>query len=661
MNLADFFTSMLKPWQWLVLAAVPPAIIALYFLKLRRQPLEVPSTYLWQRTIEDLHVNAIWQRLRQNLLLLLQLLLIALVILACLRPSWRGNKLTGDRFVFLIDTSASMSATDVAPTRLEAAKQRAGELIDRMKPGDVAMLVSFSDRAQVEQPFTDNRRVLRRRLASIEPTEKTSDIGEALRVAGGLANPGRSAEDPSDVAAAEALPAELFILTDGGFNDVPEFALGNLRPVYIPFGEPAASNVGIMAFSVGRNPERPGEMQAFARLENFTDQRQNAEVALYLDDVLIDAAQVDIAAAGQGGVELDMDDVPQGTFRLELQGSDDLAVDNVAYAVVNSPRRARVLLASPTNEALEIALGTDEALKIADIATVAPDGLTSKEYQEQVTSGAYDLIIYDQCVPEVMPQANTLTIGRIPPAKGWKGGEKVIGAQIIDSDRAHPLLQFVELGDVRWIAESTPLDFPAGGNVLIDSDAGPLLAIAPREGFEDAVMGFEIVGVDEQSQRVANTDWPIKTSFPLFVKNVLIYLGRSRSVESLDTVQTGQPITLRTSTPVENLRVLGPHGAATQVARSPQNTFVFGNTDQLGVYEVREGAAGNVTQRFAVNLLDRTESDIRPRPKIKTEYEEIPGRTSWETTRREAWRWLVWAAIGILLLEWYIYNRRVYI
>ncbi len=38
------FTNMLSWWQWLILAAVPPAIILLYFLKLKRRPLEVPST-----------------------------------------------------------------------------------------------------------------------------------------------------------------------------------------------------------------------------------------------------------------------------------------------------------------------------------------------------------------------------------------------------------------------------------------------------------------------------------------------------------------------------------------------------------------------------------------------------------------------------------------
>ncbi len=78
MLLADFLNTLVW-WQWGLLALVPPAIIALYFLKLRRQPLAVPSTYLWSRTIEDLHVNSLWQRLRQSLLLQLQLLQIVLL------------------------------------------------------------------------------------------------------------------------------------------------------------------------------------------------------------------------------------------------------------------------------------------------------------------------------------------------------------------------------------------------------------------------------------------------------------------------------------------------------------------------------------------------------------------------------------------------------
>src|SRR3954463_4808367 len=157
----NFFQNTLAPWQWALMAIVPPAIVALYFLKLKRQPLEVPSTYLWTKVIEDLHVNSLWQRLRRNLLLLLQLMLVGLAILALLRPGWLGESLDGQKFIFLVDRSASMSSTDVeGDTRLDAAKKRVSTLIDQLGSKMSAMIIAFDDQPDVVQEFTDNRRLL---------------------------------------------------------------------------------------------------------------------------------------------------------------------------------------------------------------------------------------------------------------------------------------------------------------------------------------------------------------------------------------------------------------------------------------------------------------------------------------------------------------------
>jgi hypothetical protein len=303
------FTNALAGWQsvlWLALAAVPPLIILLYFLKLKRHPLEVPSTYLWHKSIEDLHVNSIWQRLRRNLLLFLQLLLIFLAMLALLRPNWKGGQLTGDRFIFLIDTSASMQAKDRQPSRLEEARRKVGEMIDKMKSGDVAMIVSFADTARVEQSFTDNRRQLRRALAGIRPTQQSTSLLEALRVASGLANPGHIAEDPGDLQVAEALPARLFIFSDGKFAPVTGFSLGNLDPVFVPIGEPTAANVGITAFGVRRNEAKPELFQAFARLENCGEEPVEVSIELSLDGRLIDADRLEIPADEARGVAFDL-------------------------------------------------------------------------------------------------------------------------------------------------------------------------------------------------------------------------------------------------------------------------------------------------------------------------------------------------------------------
>ena len=79
-----------NPLAWALLGLIPVGIILLYFLKLKREPVEVPSTYLWAKTIEDLHVNSLLQRLRRSLLLFLQLLAVIIAAIALLRPGFQG-------------------------------------------------------------------------------------------------------------------------------------------------------------------------------------------------------------------------------------------------------------------------------------------------------------------------------------------------------------------------------------------------------------------------------------------------------------------------------------------------------------------------------------------------------------------------------------------
>jgi hypothetical protein len=656
------FINTLSPWQWALLAAVPAAIIALYFLKLKRQPLEVPSTYLWSRTIEDLHVNSIWQRLRQSLLLLLQLLFVALVVLACFRPGWRGARLTGDRFIFLIDTSASMSATDVEPSRLEAAKEQVLALIAQMKSDDVAMIISFSDRSQIEQSFTDNRALLKQAVARIGPTNRTSDLREALRAASGLANPGRTsdAENAADVQVADPLPATLYLFTDGGFSAVPDFSLGNLEPEYFPMGTDSPANVAVVSFSAERNPEKPDQLQAFARLENSGPEDVRVSVSLYRDDEFVDAKERDVPAGDSAGVDFDLLGIERGTLRLELDQVDHLSLDNVAHTAINPSRPARVLAATPGNEALRLALDTDEIRSLANVVIVKPAELETKQQQDLADAGYYDLILYDRCVPQRMPQANTLFIGRTPPVEGWSQGEVQVEPFIIDTDRVHPLTQYLELGNVT-IVEGRPLKTPPGGATLIDSHIGPLLSIAPREGFEDAVLGFEILGQDEEGNPEPKTDWHIRRSFPVFVMNAVRYLGGVTVSAGSSSAKPGTPYVLRTETPVERITVQLPDKRRVEVPRDTQNTYVVTNTDQLGVYAVFEGSNRTPTQQFAVNLFDSRESDLRVRPEIKLGYEKVASRGGLEPTRKEMWKWLLLVGLLLLVFEWYVYNRRVYL
>ena len=648
--------SMLSPLQWALLALVPPAIVALYFLKLKRQPLEVPSTYLWHKSIEDLHVNSIWQRLRQSLLLFLQLLLIALVMLTLLKPSWQSSRLAGGHYIFLIDNSASMGATDIEPTRLDAAKKRTLSLIDEMKSGDAGMVISFADSARVEQSYTDNRNELRRRVEEIKLTDRSTSLADALRVASGLANPGRSSnvEDSQDFQVAQAVEAKLYIFSDGKFPDVKNFSLGHLEPIYEPIGTETANNVAIAAFTTARHEVNADMFQAFGRLENFGPEAVTVDVELQVDDQLVDAQRVTVEPGNSEGLAFPLEGVQSGVLKLKAGVNDHLAIDNVAWTTLNPPQPMKVLVVTPGNRALAFALATEKVRALAVVVEHSPDYLKQPDYQKQAASGDYDLIIYDRCRPDTMPQSDTMFIDRVPAGDAWKAGEAVTAPQIIDTNRAHPIMQIVEMGDV-ILVEARPLFPPVGSTVLIDTNAGPICALGPREGYEDLVLGFAPV-YDRDDM---DTNWVFKASFPVFVLNLLEYLGGTRSTLMSGSVLPGQTMSWRSDTAGDTIEVLLPNKNSVQIGRGKLNAFHFSATSDVGVYEVRE--KGKATGHFAVNLFNPLESNLPPRQELKIGDTPVAGKAEREPVRYDAWKLVLLAALAVLLIEWYIYNRRVYV
>lgn len=669
------FRNTLGPTGWIIVGLIPPAIFALYFLKLKRHPLEVPSTYLWHRVIEDLHVNSLWQKLRRSLLLFLQLMIVALAILALLRPGWQGESLEGQRFIFLVDNSASMSATDT-PTgvsRLEEAQQRVGALVDQLGSDMSAMIITFAEQPDVVQEFTDNRRLLREALDRIEPSASRTDLRGALELADGFANPARIAEE--EFVVAEGQEVQLYIFSDGRFPGVEGFSLGNLQPLFLPIGSMETDNLAITALNTRRREDRPEVQHAFVQVANFSDEPQQTVVELYSNDSLIDAAELEVPPNDVASSTFALDEHEEGSLRAQLDlpsdFNDGLEVDNRAYGVLENRRDGRVLLVTPGNKTLEAALSTERASRLAVVEVVSPDQIEQPDFQQQLQSEEYDLVIFDQCAPEKMPLANTLFVGRLPPLEEWKtetSAEKLFGPQIIDWDRSHPLLNLIELGNV-LIYDSHVVRPPAGGRVLVDSTIGPILAIAPRDRYEDAVLGFEIMGRTDDGALAFNTNWSRKLSFPSFWLNVLEYFAGKETVSQ--SFQSDKLVELRVNSTDDRLEVTLPDGAVRKVDLERPGRLDFNESDQLGVYQVRDSEG--IVKRFAVNLFDRQESDVRLRARLEGEggvklvdslqigYVDVEAESPTSPVRRELWKLLLLGALVVLVLEWYIYNRRVYV
>jgi hypothetical protein len=147
----------------------------------------------------------------------------------------------------------------------------------------------------------------------------------------------------------------------------------------------------------------------------------------------------------------------------------------------------------------------------------------------------------------------------------------------------------------------------------------------------------------------------------LFLRNVLYSLGNVNDAASEDTVQPGQVKSLRPDPAVRRGTVFDPDGKEKMLehdARDLRTDFSYGDTPRVGVYRVRWD--DGIQQSFCVNLLDEDESNIEVRPSVQIGAETYA--TGQERNQpREVWKWFALLALLVLLLEWYIYNRRVYI
>lgn len=704
----NFFPAFTNPLAWLLFALIPVGIIALYFLKLKREPVEVPSTYLWSKTIEDLHVNSLLQRLRRSLLLLLQLLAVFFALIALERPGFRGESTGQARTVFLIDNSASMQTIDRNETlsRFEKAKLLILDKIEGMSDSDSAMLISFNDRPETVQSFTTDRSRLRDSLERITITNHSTDILGALKAADGLANPRRSSEiaDVNDVQVADAKPADLLIYSDGRFQTVTEFNLGNLNAEYIAMGSSDVENLAITAFSTERNAERPAEVQAFATIENFGRSSASTTATLSMNGQFLDAEAVQLDAGEQTGLSFVIETEDAASLSLALDHDDDLKIDNVAYTGLTPLRNVSVLVITSGNTPLKVGLETEKTSKICTTSFLPPSYLNTDEYKKRAAEGIDDLIIYDTCSPAEMPATNTFFIGALPPPTAiektesdsppaavaasesdapateppapngaddpantadtsttspdlnWRWASPESSVSLIDIERTHPLMRYLELFSL-LIFSGRGVDGPPGTIELVGADVGAILAIAPRDGFQDMVLGFEIISRDDDGTPVTNTNWYAERSWPVFLLNVLRHLAGAADATGAPSYRPGETVRVRLENAVTSPTVTRIGGATFDVPPGPGGSLEIIETEIPGNYRVEDET--KLADLFAINLFDPQESAIATVQEIDIGYESVTSEVSTTEERKEFWRLALLAMLGLIAAEWWVYSRRV--
>jgi hypothetical protein len=635
------------------LLAIP--LIALYLLRQKRPDLRVSSTLLWSKTLADMRASSPFQKLRRNLLLLLQLLILAALVFTLMRPVVQSHAGQSKAGVIVIDATASMQAHDGdagGVTRLQRAKDEAKKLVDAMRPGDRFMLIGDGGGlSQVRSGFSNSKTELKSLIDTIKPADTTSDLSESLLLAStslraiGAATPGAPKT--------EALAAgRIYLFSDGAGVKVPD-AMGedNRLLQFIRVGE-SDHSVGITALSILPLAKEPRTYQVFVGLKNASSVERKVGILLALNDkdsfLPGQGRSVILPPNAQGAAVFEKVVSDPGKLFVRIDDTDDdFPLDNTAYGLLEPARLPRVTLVTPGNDMLERFIKT-----LVTVGAAQGSILTPAAYTPDLQA---DLVIFDSFLPppDKMPKIDTLIIRPTINGPGDVGGFHVLSEidnpTVLRINRESPLMNAVELAELR-MSHALLLERDPQATELASAPDSALIEYKDIAGVRRYFVAFS---------PLLESNWYKLPDFFIFLQNVLFETRTRHYIGLPEILSAGTPARLWDiggDAPNAAVRITQPDGSVLAVP-SQNNTVEFAATDHVGFYDV--AAPNNKTATFAVNVLSPVESDIRPRSLQTTSGGNVEEATSIATINKEVWPWVAVAALAVLLLEWWIYHRRI--
>jgi hypothetical protein len=637
--------NLLNPLGLLALLTIPPVIL-LYLLKLQRIPVRVPSVLLWPRFIQDMQANQPFQKLRFSILLLLQILVLILAATAFARPYYQTRKPSGQSIVLVLDASLSMQATDVAPSRFEAARSEALRIAGALEPSDEMMVVEVSSHTRVLSGFTRDANTLRNAIRAANPADCRGNLREALALSISLAK--------------EKTNTVVYVLSDGATGEPVEMTVPQgIEVRFIPFGE-RANNVAITSMNVRETYGRDARHQLFIAARNYGPEQVRCQVEISMEGRLINVETLTLPPGQQVQHLVDDAQLTSGIIEATLDVDDDLEPDDTARILFQERQSHRVLVVGEGNPWLEAALAADPKVEAYALepSQYDPD---KPEHLE------YDVTIFDRWAPPTLPDGDVLLVA-VAPEGGpvTDRGEPFRDPSILDWDRRHPVLQHVDFANV-GLAAMMQVDLEPWARGLVTTAAGPLMAAGETERMRVLFVGFNL----EESS------FPLRVGFPIFVRNAIQWLTTDPSGSEAQAYATGTTVTLRFPAGTQEVTVTRPDGSTELVPVRPGGgaaeeenqatvgpasvsggvTLTYDQTGKSGIYTF--AAKGHPAERIAFNVNDPEESDVTPRREMELVAGQPLGASGHVRSTQELWRWLAVVALVILCVEWVVYHRRI--
>ena len=536
-----------------------------------------------------------WGRLRLPLIFFLQLLLLALMVLALGEPVFTARP---SKVAIVMDNSASMQALEEGKPRFVLAQEKAADTLSEL--GSTAVLDLYVTAPRLERfggrsfsPLEAVRAL--RGLKPLDLAEAQLDYNDAL---GQLAR-----EQEFD---------RIYFITDRPARGQS----GAVRVLTI--GQPRA-NFAITSLAVHPGSLADPRLNASAEVANFSAVDERIKITLRGDGASLATRELAVAAGAQASARFE--GLPlHAYYEAEIDPRDAMALDNRRFAVAPAAKKLRILGISPRPQ---------ELTSLRAVAGVELDLVAPAAYEKTDRSG-YGLEIFQFAAPAALPRNPALFI--LPPEQSELVDlrEPATDPLVSGWREGHPLTRYVNFSLLRpRYARGLIPQVP--GESIVRSAAGTLLFATMKHGVRYLVLGFD--------------PFPFlgQTNLPMSILTVNIvdwFFALSGAREKA----TGEPIAVGPAQSGD--RIITPAGETLSLR---PGTAVFPATLYQGIYQLARQTGKSF---IAVNLRDFNESDLR-RPAL-IELRGESNNKSDKSVLLPSWSYFLIGALLLLLCEWFI-------
>ncbi len=629
-------------WGWAALALV---VIVVYLAQLGRQQQAVATFALWQRALAR---RPTWFVLRHWLSLAAQLVIVLLLVAALAQPFWKAAFEARRSIVLVLDVSASMSTRDDRFANMQAAAKR---LVENLNRGEQMALVTAGSVVRIACRWTESRQSLVATLDSLQRTDGASRVAEGV--------------DLARLLLAERRNPHLVVLTDACFPEAEALAKAEGVQFY-RLCQPT-DNVGITRLGTRPHPTNPANCEVIVEATNFGIAPATRTLEFGLAGTTLESAPLNLPAGAATAQFFSVKADRGGILSARLKERDSLESDDAVDTWIPRRQRPTVVMATPGAAALEAAFQANPRiiLRAPTASSAAREGEAPAEPRASVSSaGAAPsqpvtpnmsrvvTVLYRE-IPKQLPAGPVLAVEPQGACDQWtvEGLLRDAPCAVKEVRLDAPLLAGVDFGNY-VVEQAVRLKFKSAAETLVTAASGDALYTA-LERPEGRVLVLHV--------NLDKSDLPRRTDFERLLDNALQWLSHS-DVSAPAPSTTDDVVGLPAADSPR--RLIAPDESDASLA-AQQNFAVL---DRVGVWKVADQpleseATNNRGSELVLpsNLTNSRESDLRPATGIAAAEENgsLAFGPNGAVPDQPLWMLLVSVVIGLLVVEWCLFHRRV--